>query len=445
MGTTSALSYAPIRQGFKGFKMYSPEEMCCEICSRLSPDCLHWATPPSGLADSSFSSTGCDLFFNDNRSLWIPESMFVNNSVRHRRLDAHGAPHPDKRPLYFAGCGWSFWMTLDYPCLNGTLDDQIPVVGGNEFTVLIDPHAAPSATLGATIASSNANYNKLPLCTTQSEYPVNHKGRWVRQQWPSETECPIKVNERDPKFSASFFITRYDTDHPLCYLREDISVIGGDCMEMNCRFIDVNRIWKSDVHLEKQWYGFWQNYDCRYVYDYSNEEIQQCITERKIYEISGEGRSIWEFLKMYLDQRLDGMIMHKRTAADPGISIQLTTLAMLHHKFDELREIVSKMPLLDRTKTEHYWINSMFLSSEREHEARGPVQILKSTMVQDILGPKNYTLLNFYDLTAAFTYDTATQMDGMHIIGPPMKTILAKLFHHVCYSTSVSNIRLQIA
>jgi hypothetical protein len=35
-------------------------------------------------------------------------------------------------------------------------------------------------------------------------------------------------------------------------------------------------------------------------------------------------------------------------------------------------------------------------------------------------------------LTVAFTYDSATQMDGMHMIGPPMKMLVTKLFHHLC-------------
>jgi hypothetical protein len=32
----------------------------------------------------------------------------------------------------------------------------------------------------------------------------------------------------------------------------------------------------------------------------------------------------------------------------------------------------------------------------------------------------------------AFTYDAATQNDGMHIIGGPMKMLATKLLHHVC-------------
>ena len=35
-------------------------------------------------------------------------------------------------------------------------------------------------------------------------------------------------------------------------------------------------------------------------------------------------------------------------------------------------------------------------------------------------------------MSAAFTYDTATQNDGMHIIGPTMKMIITKIFHFLC-------------
>jgi hypothetical protein len=45
------------------------------------------------------------------------------------------------------------------------------------------------------------------------------------------------------------------------------------------------------------------------------------------------------------------------------------------------------------------------------------------------LAPAALTSLSCF---LAFTYDSATQMDGMHIVGPPMKMIVTKLFHHVC-------------
>ena len=46
--------------------------------------------------------------------------------------------------------------------------------------------------------------------------------------------------------------------------------------------------------------------------------------------------------------------------------------------------------------------------------------------------PKGHKMLNAFDMSAAFTYETATQFDGMHIVGPPMKMMITKLFHHIC-------------
>jgi hypothetical protein len=53
-------------------------------------------------------------------------------------------------------------------------------------------------------------------------------------------------------------------------------------------------------------------------------------------------------------------------------------------------------------------------------------------LAAEVLTPKGYKMLNALDLSAAWTYDTATQFDGMHIIGPPMKMIISKFFHYIC-------------
>ena len=45
---------------------------------------------------------------------------------------------------------------------------------------------------------------------------------------------------------------------------------------------------------------------------------------------------------------------------------------------------------------------------------------------------QGYKMPNAFDMSAAFSYDTATQLDGLHIIGPPMKMMVTKIFHHVC-------------
>ncbi len=41
-------------------------------------------------------------------------------------------------------------------------------------------------------------------------------------------------------------------------------------------------------------------------------------------------------------------------------------------------------------------------------------------------------MLSALDLTAAFSFDTATQQDGSHMIGTPMKMIITKLLRYMC-------------
>jgi hypothetical protein len=53
-------------------------------------------------------------------------------------------------------------------------------------------------------------------------------------------------------------------------------------------------------------------------------------------------------------------------------------------------------------------------------------------LLSQLIEPKGLKMINAFDMTAAFTYDSATQMDGMHMIGPPMKMLVTKLFHHLC-------------
>lgn len=437
--------------GFKGFKMYQPAEMCCEICSRLYNDCIYWSTPPLHLIDEPHvGNNGCDLYFRDNTSEWIPESAFVNNELslphppneemnRMRQLrrgsvdEFHGPPN-GPRPVYFAGCGWSFWMTLDFACINGDLDDRIYVsnnITGSTFTLFEE------ATDTTKLGTKMENNSPLPYCTLDMELPDRHYGRWVRKPWPDVTMCPHDM-ERDPDNSEQFVIMKHDPQHPQCYHRDNLSIVGHNCIEMNCQFITQESKWMtSSLHLEKNWYGTFEQYKCQYFYDYTDDELQTCIDERKIFAIDGSGFSIWHFLRQYLYQRIANLTMYDNKD-DDGLEIHLSSLALTHVPLNTLRDsLTNDRPVLDPNKMEFYWVNSLFMSSEREQEARGIVQQMKSDIAQEVLGPKNYRMLNLYDMTKAFSYDTATQMDGLHIIGPPMKMIMSKLFHYVCFNTSV--------
>lgn len=81
---------------------------------------------------------------------------------------------------------------------------------------------------------------------------------------------------------------------------------------------------------------------------------------------------------------------------------------------------------------EHYFVTGFYYTSEREPHVQIDRSLAYSQMAWEILLPKGYKMLNAFDVTAAFSFDTAGQFDGLHILGPPIQTIVTKLFHHLC-------------
>jgi hypothetical protein len=413
-GDPKDLSY-PLHAGFIGFKFYDPVKSCCEACSRLAPDCRYWSTPPLKF-QATAPRNGCELYFDENSNPdAIPESYLIANPWR-RRLGgvphAHGPPDTSSPTAYHVGCGWDFWMTLDFPCLSAELDDAVFQRELN-FTLVDEARALEPV------------QKELPFCTLENELFDRHNGRWVREAWPDTKMCP-RLMGFDPKHTK-FEMAGFDGAHPHCWHRDDFSIVGRRCVEMNCRFINQESKWRSSLHEETKFFGYWKNYDCDYM-EYTNDQLQQCMDTKKIGKFKTEGRSISEFLNEYLIQRLENIIMYKGSDA---ITVTLDTLALLHAAGPDLAEILKARPNVGELE-EIFWVTGFYLSSEREPNTLGPSMEHYSRIAYDILQSKGYKMLQVYDLSAAFTFDTATQSDGMHIIGPPMKMAITKLFHHLC-------------
>jgi hypothetical protein len=169
-----------------------------------------------------------------------------------------------------------------------------------------------------------------------------------------------------------------------------------------------------------------------------------------------QGKSVAKFLDQYLQQRLQRIVLtgatHSMTMVDAGVNIVLHTFAFPHmmwrqspeewvHELE--RQVARQEEEFDATKnnrsTEHYWVTGFYYSSEREplvHVGRSEqltrVAANFFSSQQQHQQSRQYRMLSALDLTAAFTYDTATQQDGLHIIGPPMKMIITKLLHYMC-------------
>ena len=144
-----------------------------------------------------------------------------------------------------------------------------------------------------------------------------------------------------------------------------------------------------------------------------------------------QGASISEFLNEYVMQRLASM---KPFLGVPFTVSILSTKKLLHLMFlsdEELANTMKSFPTVIAIHN-HFIVGGFFLSSERDTYAEVERTKTVNAMLKNIAVPKGYKYLEAYDLSAAFTYDTATQMDGMHIIGPPMKALITKYFHYLC-------------
>jgi hypothetical protein len=188
--------------------------------------------------------------------------------------------------------------------------------------------------------------------------------------------------------------------------------------------------------------GTWRPYECDY-YEFSNDQLQQCITQRRIGSITTSGASIAAMIDQYLqvrmaDMKLAPLLSGDTEAVQEPLSVVIDTLKwphlLWHDSEDQWVAILEGFPDVDATKEEHYWVSSFFVASEREPYVQVARAERLAKHAQKILTPKGYRMINAFDLTAAFAYDTAGQGDGLHVIGPPMKAILTKIFHHMCSS-----------
>jgi hypothetical protein len=366
--TQAIMDEYPIHAGFVGFKLYSPTQSCCEICTRLAPYCRYWASPALGIEKPARTTNGCELFFKEgtpedyiplshliktanSTAVSPPQRRRLNKQTWHRRLEVdafHGPPH-NNPTSYFLGCGWSNWFTLDFPCESGDLDDRI--------------HLAQS-TFSFTPQPLKSLHAPLPLCTIESESFENSNGRWVREPWPGPDKCPSAMAV-DKDFKKRFDIMKNDGAHPHCWHRDNLSRVGHRCVEMNCRLIEKESKWISPLHEEKNWFGVWRPYDCDYL-EFTDTELQQCVSKRKIKLMKTQGASIAAYIRQYLELRLKNITLHDSSDPD-AIKVTIDTLKLLNLNgaVSMLENKLNKMPVVGKNE-EYYWVTGFFLTSERE-------------------------------------------------------------------------------
>jgi hypothetical protein len=307
-------------------------------------------------------TNGCELFFKkDTPEEFIPLSHLIRTpkETSNRKVE-HGPPHSNPTP-YFLGCGWSNWFTLDIPCESGDLDDRIHIV---QSTFNFTPPQTPPSITATAVEGLQAPL--LPLCTIENESLEKSNGRWVREPWPGSDKCPSKMEvDKDIK---GFEIIKNDGAHPHCWHRDDLSRIGHKCIEINCRLIKKESKWISPLHEEKRWFGVWRPYDCDYL-EFTDSQLQQCVSSRKIKSMNTKGRSIASYIGNYLHHRSKIITMHN--ASDPeAIEVTIDTLSLLHSggAVSNLENRLRAMPVV-RKNEEHYFVTGFFLTAD--HGSQG--------------------------------------------------------------------------
>lgn len=247
-------------------------------------------------------------------------------------------------------------------------------------------------------------------CASDDEKFDSSNGRWVRHVYPDDSEClPMKKDASTLGFKTAM-LKYYGDRPPHCWHRDDLTQIANTCAEPGCKWV-VNHRWVTDLKRERKWYGRWKQYQCQY-FDLGDNEIQQCIDRKSILSIQLQGASIKQILTSYMSQKLQNINM----TTGGNRTVFLDTLKMPHllwHKgVQEYQEYLESnfTSVVDDTENEHYWITGFYYTSEREPNVQVDRSLQYSKMAHDILTPKGYKMINAFDLTSAFAFDTDGQV-----------------------------------
>lgn len=376
-----------------GFKFYDEAASCCEVCAR-DFRCTRW---------ESDKEDKCRVYGKLTRK-------------RKRRLAAVGEQRKEITS-YFMGCGWSFYLLPDHPC-NVSSDDDAVIIENPRFNV----------TAGAGAAKSLAEFwtaqEKLPYCSNLEDMA---RGRWV--------DLPPQVRRRckRPKYDLGLpiAVTHYFPLQPaVCWMADNLPALTRRCMEPSCKRIRQSTEWRGSELLQTRsnYYGYWAPETCKLRY-LSDKDVQQCVREKNLKGVVLEGASISGFLQHYFRHRHTKIVWMNQTDSK---TIRVTTMRLPHLLWHESDEKIA-----DRFKRAsgkpfdvNYFLSTMFISSEREAH----VNVDRGLRVTE-LGRKfltGFSIIDWVNSSAAFAYETATQTDGLHIIGPPMKLVWTTFWNDLC-------------
>ena len=133
-----------------------------------------------------------------------------------------------------------------------------------------------------------------------------------------------------------------------------------------------------------------------------------------------------------MNQRLENITLYNNTELGDGTKVTISNFSILHYCYllEVLKDKFENAPNVTENE-ELFWVSGYFLSSEQEIVCFNSRIKEFSLLGEEILPAKGYKMINAYDMPAAMNFDTAAQLDGMHMNGPPLRMVLTNIFHYL--------------
>ena len=396
---------------------YGEREACCEICT-LHPNCTHFAatnTKPQCVLYSNNSLGGTnhsavrftDVNDTDKTTHWVGTSRNKTDVMR------------------FLGCGYSQTMEMSFCLGNGT--DDMPYIVKPVFHVSVDESTKEAMST-----------TTLPLCPANLK-GVSH-GRWVRSA--TDLNCSMKLVQPTVAFPQ---YVHNESQPEACWVHDKL--IGNLCLD-GCARNPKSNLWKSSLAAEDYFTYTWHPYSCHLPL-YSDGMIKTCFQRYNYSMPQIKGDSVPHFFSLYVANRLDGLT---REENDTNVTIfgnkrvVIHNFMLLHHIWHDSNEQFQALlsgwsangfpEEASEDGGENFWLNGPFLSSERQtHVTHGRLVAL-TDMARPALVARGWKELDWVNVSMALSYESATQYDGLHVVGNAMKMLFHMLMHALCSDTN---------
>ncbi|GMI60836.1 hypothetical protein ScalyP_jg10866 [Parmales sp. scaly parma] len=271
---------------------------------------------------------------------------------------------------------------------------------------------------------------KKPICSA-TELDEITRGRWVK--------TPLSVCAGEPlqHYNLQFaHVVRQTGMAEACWVHDNFSKISGQCGQNGCARNPQSSVWKSHL-FEPDFTYTWQPYTCRLPL-YTDAILKECLQTKGYRRPQVSGDSVSRMLGTYFAERFD----HFPDALFGANRFLVENFRIIHVIWHNGVNEGAKQDVKDYynknvgNKTEgefRIFHRGPFFSSEHQfHITPG-----RAKAVQDYIEPwlqdeVGFLEADWVNISMAASFESTTKVDGMHVVGSPMKMLFNLIMHAAC-------------